>query len=318
MDDLTMMREIWETPEPPSREAYFQARNALTNHKKKRRAGVRVLAVGALAVALAAGITVAQSLGGKDGPKAVIPGIPAGPVANAAQALDRAATAAAKRPFTPPRPDQWIFTEARNTSPAHGGGAATGGPLKTHMVPMWRKADGKKSAYLEKGKLVVQTEPGVLSPPADYPTLSTMPTDPNAMLHWVWRQMGGLADGTRKQRYALAYDTLTTILRDNVLPPTQEAAIYRTLKTIPGVTLAAKPVPVGHRTTLALGIVEEGWLSKRVLLDSATYSYVGEQSVAIKDHTSRGDDGTLHVRKGVIQLLAVRVAAKIVDRPGQR
>ncbi|MGI8331043.1 CU044_5270 family protein [Actinomadura scrupuli] len=286
------------------------------------RMGVRLVAVGALAVTITAGVTVAQNLGGVDErgrPKPIVPVLPAGPVANAAQALDRAATAAEARTFTPPRPDQWTYLENRETSPSGGpGGVATGGPLKTRVSRQWRRADGKRSAWIEKGRLQIQDEPGRLTPPADYPTLAALPTDPAALLKWVDKEMGGLGGDAPEGHHAMAYTLLTTVLRNSVLPPAVEAAIYRAMKQIPGVTLVPRAVDVAGRPALALGRVQEGWLSEEVLLDRTTYTYLGERSIAIKQHTSKGLDGSWTVKKGTVQLFAARIKAGIVDKAGQR
>lgn len=286
------------------------------------RMGIRLVAVGALAVAITAGVTVAQNLGGVDErgrPRPVLPVLPAGPVANAAQALDRAATAAEARTFTPPRADQWTYLENSETFPSKGpGGVATGGPLKTHVTRQWRSADGKRSAWIEKGRLQIQSEPGSLTPPADYPTLAALPTEPAALLSWAYKEMGGLGGDTAEGHYAMAYTLLTTVLRNSVLPPGVEAAIYRTMKQIPGVTLVPQAVDVAGRPALALGRVQEGWLHEEVLIDRTTYAYLGERSIAIKTHTSKGLDGSWTVRKGTVQILAARLKAGIVDKAGQR
>ncbi|GAA2093776.1 CU044_5270 family protein [Actinomadura alba] len=340
MDDLKTLREGWGTPDAPADTARAEARAALLaraggagrapRRARRRlripiplpRTGVRLVAIGALAVAIAAGVTVAQNLGGTDAQgrrKPFVPGIPAGPVANAAEALDRAAAAADARPFTAPRPDQWTYIENRNTSPAQGpGGVATGGPLKTRVERLWRRADGKQSAWMENGKVQVQTEPGPLTPPMDYPTLSTLPTEPEALLRWADDTMGGLGGDTDEGRWSMAFNLFNTILRNSVLPASVEAAIYRTMKTIPGVTLVTGGVDAGGRPALAVGRVQEGWLRIEVLLDRKTYRYLGERSVAIKSHTNKGLDRTMHVKRGTVQIYVVRVGAGIVDRPGQR
>lgn len=336
MDDLKILREAWDAPDAPTDAAHASARAALLaraggaglpqeparRRLRLPRMGTRLLAVGALAVTIAAGVTVVQSLGGTDGqgrPKPVVPGIPAGPVANAAEALDRAAAAADARPFTAPRPDQWTYIENKNTVPAGGpGGLATGGPLKTSVERLWRRADGKQSAWMDDGKLQVQTEPGPLMPPSDYPTLAALPTEPEALLRWAYKEMGGLGGGTDEGRWTMAFSLFNTILRNSVLPARVEAAIYRTMKTIPGVTLVHGAVDVAGRPALAVGRVQEGWLRIEVLLDRKTYRYLGERSVAIKNHTSRGLDGSLHVKRGTVQIYVARVTAGIVDKPGQR
>jgi hypothetical protein len=110
---------------------------------------------------------------------------------------------------------------------------------------------------------------------------------------------------------------LSAILRDHVLPPKQEAALFRAIKQIPGVTLAGK-VDAAGRPAIALGRTTEGWLREELLLDPTTYAYLGERSIAIKDHILKGGDGTAKVKKGTLQLQSVRLAARIVDKPGQR
>ena len=355
MDDLRVLTEAWRTPAPPSDTAYAQARAAVLERAGLERAGLeraglermgrepaaaafrsrpvwhrlrlprmgaRLVAVGALAVTITAGVTVAQNLGGVDEhgrPKPIVPVLPAGPVANAAQALDRAATAAEARTFTPPRTDQWTYIENRETSASRGpGGVATGGPLKTHISRQWRRADGKRSAWIEKGRLQIQDEPGRLTPPSDYPTLAALPTDPTALLKWVYKEMGGLGGDNPEGHYAMAYTLFTTVLRNSVLPPGVEAAVYRAMKQIPGVILVPRAVDVAGRPALALGRLQEGWLSEEVLLDRTTYAYLGERSIAIKKHTSKGLDGSWTVKKGTVQIFVARIKAGIVDKAGQR
>jgi hypothetical protein len=342
MDDLKILRDDWGAPDSPEHTARTRAREALLARaaetgvaagtaiapKKARRRlrlprmGVRLVAIGALAAAIAAGVTVVQSSGGtdRDGrPRSVLPGVPAGPVANAAEALDRAAAAAEARPFTAPRPDQWTYVENRNTSPSKGpGGLATGGALKTRLQSQWRRADGKRSAWIVKGRLHTQDEPGPLTPPSDYATLAALPSDPDALLRWAYEEMGGLGGDTEEGRRSMAFTMFNTILRDSVLPPKVEAAIYRAMKTIPGVTLADDAVDVAGRPAMSVGRVQEGWLRSEVLLDRQTYGYLGERSIAIKDHTSKGLDGRFHVKRGTVQIYVARVAAGIVDEHGRR
>jgi hypothetical protein len=64
--------------------------------------------------------------------------------------------------------------------------------------------------------------------------------------------------------------------------------------------------------------IQEGYLHREVLIDATTYRYIGERTIAIKDHTSTGEDGTWQVRKGAILNLETRTGAAIVDAPGAR
>ncbi|TDD82166.1 hypothetical protein E1293_17105 [Actinomadura darangshiensis] len=329
MNDLDILREAWAEPAPPADTSRTAARTALlerasgtTKARRSRlpRFSVRLVAVGALAAAVAIGVTVVQTGGGTDEhgrPRPVVPGIPTGPVADASQALERAALAAEARPFTPPRPDQWIYVESQSRkSRGKPNGALSKNPHDTAVFRNWKRADGKKVADLEDGKLrFAGTMP--TTPPSDYATLAALPTDPSALLHWFYKEMGGLGDN-EEERYDVAYGMLGTMLRDNVLPPRTEAAAFRAIKQIPGVTLVKGRVDAAGRPALALGRLSEGWLHEELLLDPSTYAYLGERAVAVKDRTSRGEGGGHRDKKGDLLTLTVRLKAGIVDTAGQR
>ena len=110
------------------------------------------------------------------------------------------------------------------------------------------------------------------------------------------------------------YNLFNAILRNGgVLPPRLEAAIFRAMKQIPGVTLVDDAVSVSGRPTLALGRVQDGWLYEEVLLDRRTYAYRGERSVVLTDDNPKEPS----LKKGTVTL-GIRIAAGIVDRPEQR
>lgn len=331
MNDLEILHDAWAEPDPPADAARAAARTALLDRAaagptpvarrfRLPRLGVRLAVVGALAAAVAAGVTVVQTAGGADEhgrPRPVVPGLPAGPVANASEALERAAHAAETRAFTPPRPDQWIYIESRSRTGKRPNGPLDDDPRETVVIRTWKRADGTKQAMVEDGRLVVSESGPPTTPPSDYASLTALPADPQALLRWTYKQMGGLGE-TAEGRYSTAYGMLGAILRDNVLPPKTEAAVFRAIKLIPGVTLVEGRVDAAGRPALGLGRVAEGWLHEELLLDPATYAYLGERSVARKDHTARGLDGTMSVRKGDLLNLTVRLKAGIVDEAGQR
>ena len=321
MNDLETLHDAWGTPEAPSGTAHAQARAALLaratsggdhGHRSARRrlrpprVRVRLLAVGASAMAIAAGVTLVGNVGGTDvngRPRPIISGLPTGPVANAAEALERAAVAAETRPFTAPRADQWIYTEDRITWSA--------GPRRRAVSRGWRRADGSQWASIENGRLRIWTrERRAPSLPWDYTTMSALPTDPGALLRWAYQHGGGAGEAEASE----VYNLFNAILRNGgVLPPRLEAAIFRAMKQIPGVTLVDGTVSVSGRPTLALGRVQDGWLYEQVLLDRQTYAYRGERSVVLTDHNPKDPS----LEKGTV-VLGVRIAAAIVDEPGQR
>ncbi|MEV5750842.1 CU044_5270 family protein [Actinoallomurus sp. NPDC052308] len=288
------------------------------------RVGFRLAAVGALAVTIAAGVTVA---GYVDGPahsgehRPSTPGVSAAPVA---YVLDQAADAAQARPFTAPRNDQWVYVEVRYQSPGkpiNGQVQTAGTPLKTRVGRTWTRADGTKVATVENGKIAVSPVGG--QPRTDYATLKALPRNPAALLAWVRNE--AVASGPRKERPgqktdhdAVAFSIFNSMLVNGVMPPAQEAAIFRAVAKLPDVTVDRKAVDVDGRPVLAVSHVTEGWLNQELLLDPATYAYLGQRNVAIKDHTEIWSGGTATTKEGAIDVLISRLAAGVVDRPGQR
>jgi hypothetical protein len=335
MDDLTTLRDAWDRPAPPSAAAHAAARAALLERASARtagtapgrarrfrlpRMGLRIAAVGALAATIATGVTVAQVLGGvgKDGrPRSGVPGLPAGSVANAQTVLAQAAQRAQGRRFAPPRPDQWSYIETRSTAPGSpriGTVQTPRSPLKTRIDRHWTRADGKKVALYRNGKLAITATGGF--PPTGYASLAALPRDPDALLAYVAKDV---PHATEEERWDHTFDSLGSLLNANaVLPPWEEATIYRALAKVPGVTLNKGAVDVEGHPALAVSRVGEGWLREEILLDRKTYALLGERSIAIKDHVGSDDDGSWTIKKGTIGDLTVRLAAGIVDRPGQR
>jgi hypothetical protein len=303
---------------------YRDDSHRVNRHRSSRpKMRTRLMAAGALAAAIAAAATVAHDLGGTDGRGNPPPLLPAVPAANVAEVLDRAATAAETPPLTAPRPDQWIFTEHKQRFPAIGTRVNT---PRTRLVNFtertWWRADGRQEAstqqgYYGDGKLRIEN--GVAGWKHHYPTLATLPTAPDALRAAVESKEyeGATGKGTAEQQASFLYDAYSAILRNGVAPPKVEAAIFRAIKTIPGVTLNKNAVDVAGRPTIAVARVAEGYLNKEILLDRRTYRYVGERIIAIKDHTDTASDGTWRVKKGAILNLETRTAWSIVDKPGQ-
>jgi hypothetical protein len=334
MNDLQTLQDTWGTPDAPSHTASTRARAALLARAAESRRpepawrrfplsrlGARVAAVSAVALTIATLVTVAGDLGrtGADGgPTSIVPGLPGVPVASAA-VLERAAVAAETKPFTAPRDDQWIYVEDRFIT-SHGGGG------ETETQRTWRRADGGGLAWIdEHGKLQVRTleppkaRPGRPSPPLeDYKALAALPTDPDALLRWAYALAehttgGGMDDDGD------VYLIFNHILRGNLLPPDLEAAIFRALKQVPGVTVV-DTVDVSGRPALALGLRTSDWLHEELLLDTETYAYRGERSTVVRDATIdplKAGNPTGEVRKGS-KVVVARMVTAIVDQPGQR
>jgi hypothetical protein len=333
MDDLDMLRTL-AGPEPvPSSDGQTRARAALlerartaataTGEQRNRwgRLGWRITVPVVAAAVVVAGVVAAENAGpvGKHGGvDSVVPSIGAPPV-NAAEAVWYAADAAAKKPFTWPRADQWLFRESRVATSTKPGGAVTGGPNHIVTIRSWMRIDGTQAVTYEDGKLVKTNT----AQPArrdgrshlKWAELAALPANPDAVLAWVRKQNDAAGSGESANEFA--FETISYMLRQYLLPPAVEAAFFRALSELPGVTLVPGTVNIDGRETTAVARVTEGWLRHEILLDPKTYALVGERSVAIADHTGTGLDGTQTVRKGTVQQYEVRVAAAIVDKPGQ-
>lgn len=265
--------------------------------------GVRLAAVGALAAIAVAGVVLGTD--GEGRPEPAPASIALGSTTEAAHVLDRAASAAAKRHVTLAGPHQWVYTKMRLTTSARPAGLVTGGPYRTDTWEVWRRGDGKQYATYRNGEVQTGDEQVTSAVAARFEPL---PDDPAALL----RKVGGGGDD-------MAFATLVTILRDSAHPAATEAAIFRAIKRIPGVTPVEGKVDITGRPAIALGRTVEGWLHEEVLLDPKTYAYLGERAVAIKTRRFESDhEPTRTVKAGTLQRLMVRVAAGIVDEPGRR
>jgi hypothetical protein len=364
MDEMTALRESW-VEEPPAPAARERARDALLWHiavsgTGPARPGPRAavssrarrrlwslrsgLATAAAAGALGAAVVVG---GGLDRgtpparPEASGSGAGARTEATAGTgALDLAARyAGAQSPAPAPRPDQWIFVEMR---------VAASGPIgrsKNHGVVLpprtdrsWTRADGRKEAFRDEGRLVVQDVwPHPM--PRDYETLASLPTEPRELLEWVKgrivsNERGELLerakeltrdrpDGPAFVAFAVEgseFQLIRTMLTESLLTPGVEAAAIRALALIPGVTEVPGLVEVGGRSAIAIGKVEEGWLRREVLVDHRTHQVIGTREIAVADHSfAVGDDSgeVVRIKKGEVESLLLRTAIKVVDAPGR-
>ena len=307
------------------------------------RSGIAMVTAAAVVVG---GLILADGLGTET------PQSPAAP-RSGPMAIELAAVHAAAQKFTAPRPDQWTYVELKMAN--SGKVTASKGHQRYVTSQTWVRADGKRAAVIDKGKLVVYGGEAIgrVFPPQDYRTLAGLPTDPKRLLNWL-RTNQSVADtadqqnqsvaGTADQQNQSAFNAIATILRGNLLPPAVTASLLRAAALIPGVVQSSTPVLVAGRKTTAVGRVTEGWLRSDILIDPVTHEFVGSRDIAIADHTfttgdertsnagGKGDrakggspsaqspnrDGeTIHIAKGEIQSMLARTTIRIVDAAGE-
>ncbi|MFI7470012.1 CU044_5270 family protein [Nonomuraea sp. NPDC049646] len=328
MNDLERLREDWTRPAPPAPDAQAAARAALLARagrpRSRRGWAVRALAVAAAAVIITTGVSVFQ------GERTL-------PAANAQVVLTRIAAAVQKKEFTPPRDDQWIYTESRVAD--RGKGIAQGErltprtPLPERADPWWTRADGKRVGYMVNGKLQT-SNPGERMPENTYALLASLPTDPDALLaeyREFYQGVGPADDEWIFLRFAVT-------LSQNLVSPEHEAAIFRAMAKLPGVTVDETATDTEGRPALSVSQVAEGWRNVEILLDPVTYAYRARRETAIADHEERypKSDGVLmstlkdgkwvpapphlewSIEKGTTWSVFTRVAIGVVDRAGER
>jgi hypothetical protein len=232
----------------------------------------RLAIAGGLTLALTAGLLGAATahLGGGKPPAS----------ANAADLLaTRAAAAAAARPAV--SPGQWIYRQRLDRTLGHGmlclspgrhpvSGTCPSRPLKFEG---WSTADGTRSAWFYGGKLI---RGGGAPVPVRYADLGTLPRDPAAIVayiakKWAYPKTGG-------GPASAAFQGISALLDNYVLPPTVAAELYRALAGIPGVTVNPHATDLAgrHGPAFTLRVKDRpGYDVFELILDPHTYTLMG-------------------------------------------
>lgn len=302
MNDLDLIRELRAEVAVPAthlaggRDRLLAAiardqRRGARSPARARRPAVMVPAAAAAvaAVALVAGYGIAGAghpAAGKAGTAAP------GQATLAARTLLTAAAAAQRAPVvTEPGPDQWIYARTVRYEYKRG----------TTSAENWTTFDGSTTAYSQGGRLVVHTMPGGpgvstggalaafnadMTPRTAYRALASLPLNPAALLAAAGRAAmaigpANLAAGTPLASQAprtqgqLEFDYLALLLWNAAGgvggPPGAEAAVFRAMSILPGVTIQAD-------ITDAAGAPATGISADRadqLLLDPASYQVIG-------------------------------------------
>ena len=220
----------------------------------------------------------------------------------AAKILGDAAAHVARAAVAEPSPGQWIYYKTVDDYVASSDGQAGG----VSTDEEWTTFDGSGSAYYQDGRLLTHTSttnlpsPSLspwaawdadLTPKTAYDVIAALPTDPQALLMVIASHAAGMnasdAEGnpvaaeppaTEAQR---EFDLLSQILWNAAIgvggPPAAEAAAYRALATLPGIS-----VQQGITDTAggpATGISDDGGLD-HLLMNPVSSQVVGIRYLA--------------------------------------
>jgi hypothetical protein len=207
--------------------------------------------------------------------------------------LDHAASVALAQPALTVRPHQWVYEKGIKSAGTH-----------SFTMVSWNRFDGREAAFAEHGKLVFY--PGtpqralLATPEAAAGFLASLPTDPAALLAIVHTKADAQPrdQWVSKNRDARAFSFLMTVMWNAPVgvPPKHQAAAFRALAKIPGVTVQTGLEDPAGRPAIGLTFKTGDGLTGTFFLDPHTYTV----------------SGLRYQGAGV-----ARIAIAVVDKPGQ-
>ncbi|MER5197831.1 CU044_5270 family protein [Streptomyces sp. NPDC002755] len=281
----------------------------------------------AVAVALAAGLTVGIG-GGRDdgGGTAARPGATStaggGGTRGAVVTLDRIAAVALRTDVEPVDDGQFVYVRSKGA----GNEGAFDGPVelgKMHERQVWfsqRQGPvidvGLIREYGQDWPIEVGvpdgTDPKDAAVPAgfDRPTyawLASLPTDPGALLKLLYADTP-VEKGEDKDQEV--FGRIGDLVAEQIMPSATAAAFYKATARIPGVTEVADAVDaVGrHGIAIAREDTRHGTRTEWIF-DPGTLDYLGVRTVFSRD-TERAEAGTVYDTSAVLE-------RAVVDRSGQ-
>jgi hypothetical protein len=298
MNDLDLVRDLRADVPAPTRERLAPGRARLlasiSRPSRPRFARRAVLSVTAAAAASAVAVAVAS--GPLSGPatRSAAVKLPVMRLTLTARLLSTAAATVAQHPAVRPGPHQWFYTKFV--------GREYGQP--TQSDENWETFDGRRTAYFRNGQLIVHETLGVFggggptplgeynanaTPQTAYDALASLPSNPKALLAVIAKQVAevgpSVASGSVLSVYApqgrdeLEFDYLAQLLWNSATgePPAAEAAVFRALAAIPGVSSQQGITDIVGRP--AIGLSDNGGLTQ-LLLDPQTYQVIGMRAAS--------------------------------------
>jgi hypothetical protein len=310
MNDLDQLREFRAEIPYPERPRLSPGRSRLLaaarRPQRRRFTATRRRPLLLTATAAAAAVAVAASLvgyslstGSAPAPRpSAAPRHPAAPsqAVLAARVLQNASTAASRvPPRTTPSPGQWIYSKLVGYQYPQG----------TSSDENWITFDGTQSAYYQSSGSPITVHTSPVAPPADiksnplaafntdatpqtaYYALASLPAAPSQLLAAVAKAAeavgaANLAAGTPvaghtpENKGQLEFDYLSLLLWNAAggvgAPPNAEAAAFRAMAAIPGVTVQQGITDAAGNP--AIGVSDDGGYDQ-LLLDPVSYQVTG-------------------------------------------
>src|SRR4051812_34072123 len=226
--------------------------------RRRVRAASAVVAVTAAAVA-----TGVVTVGAGDDAATSRP--PAVRLVSATAVLGKAANVADSRPWTEPRPNQWVYRKVVGVDGATG--------AHPSADESWIRVDWSQDAWFHKGRLVIRHNPdGGRGSQQITKVILSLPPDPQSARTQVYKIIDAepRSDWEGRTRDSQAFHTIVQWMWSDpvTIPPKLQATLYRALATIPHIAVDGNAKDGLGRPAIA---VHQGGFGDQFLLDPATH-----------------------------------------------
>jgi len=292
--------------------------------RRPRRLRRSLIALPLIAAAVAGGValhrdTIPSAGGGTDvWYPATVVGVQAGSTQGVTATLDRIAAAAQARPSLAAGPDQFVYvrSEARGSKvPMDGSGWETGSLIVRETWYSQQPAT-HVSLYRQNGvtsHLNAEADPvGLFNP--TYAWCATLPTDPAALLKAVYADLAGSGVAASLGDQQAAFEQMGELLESTTMPSRTQAALYRAVALIPGVTLIPDSVDAAGRHGLGIARTENTGMRVEWVFDRNTLAYLGQRQYLVRD--TSGSQGPDAAPKGTLVGTDAVLAWGVTDSAG--
>ncbi|MBD9703092.1 CU044_5270 family protein [Streptomyces caniscabiei] len=220
----------------------------------------------------------------------------------AAELLERVAEAAGRRSLPKVRDDQFVYTERddyhwkmdseKTDMPC---------PMTLEGYPyglreIWWSVDGQHNGLSRErpdGGEVTEISIGRQLPVKNGVNFfregeEELPTDADGMYRYLYGLKGDERASGAKSADRKAFDKASTLLAEQLLPPKVEAALYRALARIPGLTVYEGSVDAAGRTGISVGLTGNwpedrghGRTRHELLFDTRTSAFLAADTVKL-------------------------------------
>src|SRR5262249_35667099 len=147
--------------------------------------------------------------------------------------------------------------------------------------------------------------------------LPSLPSDPDKLLTAIYREVErnrGLVPGESLDQRAF---NLMALVAGELLPADVHAALYTAIAKLPGVTVVQDATDAARRRGVALAR-DDGGIRIELILDKATYQYLGRRVVVTRDHHILPGNGGPVLRAGQLLSWTAQLSVAVVDAPCHR